>query len=90
MKTSIRRRLGVVYSINQDGSGFQQLEAFAGPNGNVPTGHLVAVGSNLYGATESDGPTLPEPSALVLAVLGCAALVGCGVRNRRRSTAGAG
>ena len=44
---------GTVYSINDDGSGYEILHSFSGFDGATPTGGLTLVGSKLYGTTES-------------------------------------
>ena len=47
---------GNVFSINTDGTGFQNLLAFSGgTDGNSPGGGLTLSGSTLYGATEFGG-----------------------------------
>ncbi|HEY4309745.1 MAG TPA: choice-of-anchor tandem repeat GloVer-containing protein [Pirellulales bacterium] len=42
---------GVIYSMNQDGSGFQVLDNVNDTGGSTVTGALVSDGSKLYGAT---------------------------------------
>jgi uncharacterized repeat protein (TIGR03803 family) len=51
---------GALFAINPDGSGYQQLYAFSGPDGNKPTGSLLFDPSQpgvgvLYGATFGGG-----------------------------------
>jgi uncharacterized repeat protein (TIGR03803 family) len=78
---------GTIFSINLDGSGFQVIYAFTSSNGNVnPTvnpGALIAEGNTLYGMTGDGGSfgygsvfavSVPEPSALILALVGLAIL----------------
>ena len=46
---------GNVFSVNIDGSGFQNLLTFNGTNGVTPARNLTLVGSTLYGMTTSGG-----------------------------------
>ena len=46
---------GNVFSINTDGSGFQNLLSFSGTNGANPIGSLTLCGSSLYGTTNTGG-----------------------------------
>ena len=66
---------GTIFSINTDGTDFQNLHSFNGIDGASPRGDLTLVGSTLYGMTyfggdSNDGVifalTVPEPSTLVL------------------------
>jgi len=86
---------GTVWKVNPDGTGFQIVHSFLGgaTDGSSPTGGLLLVGSTLYGQTTSGGTgsagtifalTVPEPSSLVLGLLGVSGLA-C-VAIRRRST----
>ncbi len=47
--------LGTVFRMNTDGSGFQLLHRFIGPNGSRPYGSLLLSGSTLYGMTTEGG-----------------------------------
>jgi uncharacterized repeat protein (TIGR03803 family) len=66
---------GTIFSINTDGSGFQDLLSFNNTNGAYPYGDLTLSGSTLYGMTQNGGSTgsgvifsftVPEPSTLAL------------------------
>ena len=46
---------GTIFSINTDGSGFQNLFSFSGTNGDNPHGSLTLSGSTLYGMTSAGG-----------------------------------
>ena len=46
---------GNIFSINTDGSGFQNLFSFNDANGLWPLGGLTQIGSTLYGMTENGG-----------------------------------
>ncbi len=51
---------GTIFSINTDGTGYTILHSFAGfaaTDGMAPSGGLLLVGSQLYGATASGGAT---------------------------------
>jgi uncharacterized repeat protein (TIGR03803 family) len=83
---------GSIFSINTDGTGFQNLYSFNGTDGNGP-GDLTLVGSTLYGMTDAGGSSnagvvfsltttpAPEPGTLSLLV---SALLGLGVVYLRR------
>ena len=43
---------GIVFSINTDGTGYQNLFSFNGSNGWNPSGSLTVIGSTLYGMTQ--------------------------------------
>jgi uncharacterized repeat protein (TIGR03803 family) len=86
---------GNIFSINTDGSDYDDLLDFNGTNGGGPYGSLTLSGSTLYGMTTAGGsndagnvfalnlvPT-PEPSTFVLLIVGAAALAG--YRWRRRA-----
>lgn len=46
---------GTIYTINDDGTGFDILHSFAGSDGSSATGGLTAVGATLFGVTEGGG-----------------------------------
>jgi uncharacterized repeat protein (TIGR03803 family) len=46
---------GVIFRMNNDGSGFTLLHAFNGTDGEYPGGSLTLYGSTLYGMTSSGG-----------------------------------
>ena len=46
---------GVIYRINPDGSGFQDLVLFNGANGSGPCGGLTPNGQYVYGMTSGGG-----------------------------------
>ncbi len=48
---------GIVYSINEDGSGSTLLHDFAIGGGSAPMGGLTAVGTTLYGTTSTGEPS---------------------------------
>ncbi len=56
---SARRDWGTIYSLNTDGSDFQTIHSFSGPDGANPEGSLLAIGSTLYGTTS--GPRTGQP-----------------------------
>jgi uncharacterized repeat protein (TIGR03803 family) len=92
---------GAAFSMTTDGASFEVLHLFPTASGeeNGPNDQLILLGTTLYGTTNGSGNAgavfalaVPEPSALVLALalVGCATLIACGVRRRRRSIAGVG
>ena len=46
---------GNLFSINTDGSGFNNVHSFSGGDGDVPYGSLTLIGSTLYGMTSGGG-----------------------------------
>ncbi len=46
---------GNIYSVNTDGTGFQNLLSFSGTTGGLPVGGMTLSGSTLYGATTGGG-----------------------------------
>jgi uncharacterized repeat protein (TIGR03803 family) len=46
---------GTVFKLNSDGTGFQVLHSFAGPDGMTPSGSLVVSGSMVFGTATSGG-----------------------------------
>ncbi len=94
--------LGVLFSINTDGTGYSVLHSFAGgaADGANPASGLVLSGSTLYGMTGTGGSNnlgtifsfpvaVPEPSAFALAAGGSLILFACrrSKRNSPRSQA---
>jgi uncharacterized repeat protein (TIGR03803 family) len=86
---------GSIFSIKLDGSDFQTLHTFAsgGAGGNFPNGGLVFSNNVLYGTTEFGGQfgngtvfalAVPEPSSIVLAAAGLAAILVLVIRGRRK------
>jgi hypothetical protein len=48
-------RDGVLYSMNLDGTGYQVLHNFSGPDGNQPTSDVIFAGTTLFGMAEFGG-----------------------------------
>jgi hypothetical protein len=92
--TSLSGGSGTVFSMNLDGSNFRTVHSFSGgSDGAHPQAGLTLVGSRLYGTTTGSGGNstigtvfaivLPEPSSMMLAVLGLAGFMLLARRARR-------
>ena len=79
---------GTIFSLNTDGTGFQNLLSFSGTGGATPGslswGSLILSGSTLYGTTSMGGAnndgvvfslTVPEPSTFIFFGLGAMGLM---------------
>jgi len=87
---------GAIYSMPLTGGTPTLLDSFDGTNGKAPLGDLTLVGSSLFGTTSVGGTnndgtvfsistvsTVPEPSSIVLMVLGAIALGAVALRRRK-------
>ncbi len=59
---------GVLFSVNTDGSGFQDLVSFSGSNGYCPDAGLTLSGSTLYGTTWGNPPSGPSNYGSVFSI----------------------
>lgn len=77
-------KMGAIYQVNTNGTGFAVLRSFAGPDGATPLAAMVVSGNTLYGTTAEGGMfgggvvfALEMPPTLTATVLGRQLLLNC-------------